>query len=688
MLRGISSSIPKKVTRVKTELIDLDLIRGSVFSTAKPKHGRVRTTIRGIVRALCLPFCLKWWSEHTSPLVASFLLILYSLQVTSLSVFLVPRLVTSLLPPDSPHADFERELDDMPAAEVLFPVLMFIILSVIQSHVAASHSLRRRSRLNAAISAAASAPAPKSQSPAAAAAATVAPQVATSTCSSHRSSSHSSRKVVNKKKKRSPEKKSNARSMTVTQNSSNAETTDKENEVQNRESGPGNKVPVAGSPLHQRESSRKPSDEESGLEMPDISNKNTSSCRRIRVQKDPNDPETRNRSPAHSRSCSRAQESRKPITRTSSGRTRGVEADQMTGEEGDRENEDIADLSSMDEISPYSTVNSESWRRYSDVLSQRIRTLSHHQSQQLHSQSQQRRFSGTDQEGVRSRANTFSSSKHCSRCSRFSPPKQPSSAKAGAISDIQMSVSSNESDEGSVSASPLDQRPGRVDVDCWPLVHSDATTEDDEDEVTGHVPASPVPPVTELIDGSVSELYDMEHRSCDGRTERVSCIIWSQFQCQKVDLSVVDISSAVIRKAEKSRQASYEFLYLAVLFSAILSLVPGLFRLQHMTDAPDVGRVVDKNEDCLMPALLNSSLVAQETSCPPVDMMDSVWSLLPVPDMKQLFNSLTAYDRSLITQFVVMTAMIERFFVSLFFFFLLCVAEQTYREVSPLPILL
>ena len=72
----------------------------------------------------------------------------------------------------------------------------------------------------------------------------------------------------------------------------------------------------------------------------------------------------------------------------------------MTGEEGDHEAEEEeeeeeemvdgevrpslgaceeaggGELSSLDEISPYSTVNSSDWRRYSDLISQRIRSLS------------------------------------------------------------------------------------------------------------------------------------------------------------------------------------------------------------------------------------------------------------------------------------------------------------------------
>lgn len=60
----------------------------------------------------------------------------------------------------------------------------------------------------------------------------------------------------------------------------------------------------------------------------------------------------------------------------------------------------------------------------------------------------------------------------------------------------------------------------------------------------------------------------------------VSCAIWQQNECQKVDLSVVDISSAVIRKVDSVKHSS-EYVFLGILFSLILAILPGLFRVQQ-----------------------------------------------------------------------------------------------------------
>ncbi len=60
----------------------------------------------------------------------------------------------------------------------------------------------------------------------------------------------------------------------------------------------------------------------------------------------------------------------------------------------------------------------------------------------------------------------------------------------------------------------------------------------------------------------------------------MSCAIWQQHECQKVDLSVVDISSAIIRKVDSVKHSS-EYVYLGFVFSIILAVLPGLFRIQQ-----------------------------------------------------------------------------------------------------------
>jgi hypothetical protein len=122
ILKGLNA-IPKKVAKVKTELIDLDLIRGSAFTKAKPQQGWLAAIYSGINRVILLPFYLKWWKEQTNPLISALLLTLYSLQVISLSIYFENGLSSS------------EEFSEVPTSEVLMPIVMMLILGVIHTQI-------------------------------------------------------------------------------------------------------------------------------------------------------------------------------------------------------------------------------------------------------------------------------------------------------------------------------------------------------------------------------------------------------------------------------------------------------------------------------------------------------------------------------------------------------------------------
>ncbi|XP_051780381.1 protein PHTF1-like isoform X2 [Erpetoichthys calabaricus] len=96
-IKGLRSK-PKKMARVKSDLIDVDLVRGSTFCKAKPESPWTALTRKGIVRVLFLPFFYQWWIHVTSKGVFAWLLLLYALQaVASMLFFLVPVANTSEL---------------------------------------------------------------------------------------------------------------------------------------------------------------------------------------------------------------------------------------------------------------------------------------------------------------------------------------------------------------------------------------------------------------------------------------------------------------------------------------------------------------------------------------------------------------------------------------------------------------
>uniref|UniRef100_A0A8C7IW28 Putative homeodomain transcription factor 1 n=1 Tax=Oncorhynchus kisutch TaxID=8019 RepID=A0A8C7IW28_ONCKI len=76
---GIDSK-PKRSGHIKTDLIDVDLVRGSTFSKAKPDSPWTALTRKGLVRVLLFPFFFQWWIQVTSRSISTCILVLYLMQ--------------------------------------------------------------------------------------------------------------------------------------------------------------------------------------------------------------------------------------------------------------------------------------------------------------------------------------------------------------------------------------------------------------------------------------------------------------------------------------------------------------------------------------------------------------------------------------------------------------------------------
>ncbi|XP_073443161.1 protein PHTF1 isoform X2 [Dendrobates tinctorius] len=75
---------PKKMVYMKSDLIDVDLVRGSTFGKAKPESPWTSLTRKGLVRVVLFPLFSKWWMRVTSPGVFTWLMVLYIMQVTAI----------------------------------------------------------------------------------------------------------------------------------------------------------------------------------------------------------------------------------------------------------------------------------------------------------------------------------------------------------------------------------------------------------------------------------------------------------------------------------------------------------------------------------------------------------------------------------------------------------------------------
>ncbi|XP_030632855.1 putative homeodomain transcription factor 1 [Chanos chanos] len=111
---------PRKTGHIKPDLIDVDLVRGSTFSKAKPESPWTALTRKGLVRVLLFPFFFQWWIQVTSKFISTWILVLYFLQVVAAIMYL-----------DVPVAS---------ASEVVGPVCLLLLLGTVHCQIVSTES--------------------------------------------------------------------------------------------------------------------------------------------------------------------------------------------------------------------------------------------------------------------------------------------------------------------------------------------------------------------------------------------------------------------------------------------------------------------------------------------------------------------------------------------------------------------
>ncbi|KAF5394765.1 hypothetical protein PHET_10299 [Paragonimus heterotremus] len=73
----------------KAFLIDVDVVRGSVFAKTKPRHRWSQVVLLGTLRAAFAPFCWDYWCSHLSFRWAVYLMFHFVLQFIQVICFLL-----------------------------------------------------------------------------------------------------------------------------------------------------------------------------------------------------------------------------------------------------------------------------------------------------------------------------------------------------------------------------------------------------------------------------------------------------------------------------------------------------------------------------------------------------------------------------------------------------------------------
>ncbi|XP_015197824.2 putative homeodomain transcription factor 1 isoform X1 [Lepisosteus oculatus] len=120
-LKGLRNK-PKKRGRIKADLIDVDLLRGSTFSKAKPESPWTSLTRKGLVRVLFFPVFFQWWIQVTSKCIFTWLLLLYCLQVLAVLLYL--------------------ETSAVNISELVGPMCLMLLLGTVHCQIVSTESSR------------------------------------------------------------------------------------------------------------------------------------------------------------------------------------------------------------------------------------------------------------------------------------------------------------------------------------------------------------------------------------------------------------------------------------------------------------------------------------------------------------------------------------------------------------------
>ncbi|CAH0553513.1 unnamed protein product [Brassicogethes aeneus] len=117
--------IHTRSTKPNNDLIDLDLVRGSSFTKAKPQHGFLTIAKLATLRFMLLPIYGRWWIQETSINFFLLLLVLYLTQWISFIVFSLYNYYT--------------DAQNISCMELFVPFMMMWILILIHSQIVATN---------------------------------------------------------------------------------------------------------------------------------------------------------------------------------------------------------------------------------------------------------------------------------------------------------------------------------------------------------------------------------------------------------------------------------------------------------------------------------------------------------------------------------------------------------------------
>lgn len=703
VLNGINLSVTKKVDKLKNSLIDLDYIRGSAFNKNKPKHSWLSVTFYGIIRVIGFPFYWHWWIDQTNRRISCVLLALYLLQLCSMFIYW------------SDDQFNDRKLSQaIPPSEVLTPLVMFFFLSILYSQIFAtssnhfsanrsksflkSNSLKEEKREEPA-------PTEKEQTPFNDQHVNRADTSKQTAAACKRTASGSSKfsKLNNGRLKfktcptrtrstlrtgKPSDQNKRKRHLTGDQTSMTIQISSYQEEKQRLVHHHSDNL---------LEKKAELSDDLKNLKESFDANSNENSNENLNDQLE---PELKKLSGDHSI------------------QDEDLQSD-LHNLQIKCEPNNYLDLTTSEDCSPYSSISS----------SANLKLLLKQKDGEKVSENGLKE--PTHDYPGKSQPTYFEQRIYQPQKTRYYYFKEVVNANDGQTNGFQRKRAdanddSNDSENGSISpTTPMKS------LNDWPMINSENSTEDDEEEeelinVEEEQKQMPVKQPSDSNENCADSkrLNSLTSKNLslfpDDSIDKISCTIFQEKEWQKIDLSMIDISSMIIKKVDATSYSN-EYFYFAILFSLLFAFIPQIFRFQQLCtnlqstpvslanlavnkqlmncDQRDLsildayGLRKNDSEEC---KILKSTEEQRSTArvnrsafvCAAINGSNSSEELieylnyLPIVIFDLLVDVFKNSIYSFQMKFIVFVALFERFTLSLLFFILLCVAERTYREVG------
>ncbi|XP_055687758.1 protein phtf isoform X2 [Lutzomyia longipalpis] len=592
--------VPLKNTKVKTELIDVDLVRGSSFPKAKPKQSLLTVFRLAVLRLIFLPLYAKWWVEQTSPRVFAFLLVLYLMQMMNWAVF-------SLNMNNRGNSGSENIVH---VSELVITMALSFMLSVIHSQIVATASSSgsgdKRKRLL-----------------------------------------HPKRKVRDRirRKKKIARVRLTGESREEPKINLNNSTPIETNGNVLRKRNVNWDSPIKSQVLLPFEGSE---DTEESLRCTGDREEFTDACENVENPIADVQQHVPSEIPPDSNATSRVARNRQRAQRG-----------EQTGDDDGFESFN-GKSSSGEENSPTSTpaisanLEAPTFRNtwVKEVL-ERVRKNSDSDTDTVTGMSSH----------IKSLHLNFKKPPHSAESefdfwNKNTNKKLPMQLKPGSSSE-KIKHDSSDTDEDGEDDGESASIPGT----CSNLAFNDLTTS--ATEWIGVTTNSEECSYSSEIEQSDSQNEYSETLECDssptvilnptcGANDRISCTIWDRRDAKKAEMSVLDISSAIIERVEAMPETC-DYVYLGVFFSIILSLVPAVCRVCEAT--------IDSSNSTEI-NFLDVPVLLMETT--------SEFSVLTL--MRLAFGE-SQWEKTVLT-----VNFIQRISLTFLFFFLLAVAERTFKQ--------